>query len=181
MKLTHFQIHNYRSINDSGWIEVGALTALLGRNESGKSNLLRALHSLNPIDGLEPLNKSKDFPRHRRLEECSDNTLVVATLWELSDSDRQAIASLWPRGGTAKAVSISRHYAATRAIGFRGVANQEFDPKAILAKARKIVPAIKARATKLDADARQELESAANAFEAAIKPGADAIAWATKA
>ena len=52
MKLKQFRIQNYRSISDSGIILVGQLTSLLGRNESGKSNLLRALHSLNPSDGF---------------------------------------------------------------------------------------------------------------------------------
>jgi len=68
MRLESFRVWNYRSINDSGEIAVSRITSLLGRNESGKSNLLRALHSLNPIDGFEPLKPIKDFPRHRRLE-----------------------------------------------------------------------------------------------------------------
>lgn len=61
MKLKQFRIQNYRSITDSGLIHVGQLTSLLGRNESGKSNLLRALHSLNPSDGFKALSKVKDF------------------------------------------------------------------------------------------------------------------------
>jgi AAA15 family ATPase/GTPase len=52
MRLKSFRITNFRSINDSGDVEVSKITALLGRNESGKSNLLRALHCLNPAEGL---------------------------------------------------------------------------------------------------------------------------------
>lgn len=94
MKLKQFRIQNYRSITDSGIIHVGQLTSLLGRNESGKSNLLRALHSLNPSDGFKALSKVKDFPRHRRLEECSDTTPVVATLWELDNADRTELGKV---------------------------------------------------------------------------------------
>jgi len=55
MQLLSFRVQNYRSIIDSGEISVSRITALLGRNESGKSNLLRALHSLNPIEGFDAL------------------------------------------------------------------------------------------------------------------------------
>ena len=59
----NFRITNFRSVNDSGSIEVGQRTALVGRNESGKTNLLLALASLNPPDGLPEITFVKDFPR----------------------------------------------------------------------------------------------------------------------
>jgi len=181
MKLKQFRIQNYRSITDSGLIHVGQLTSLLGRNESGKSNLLRALHSLNPSDGLKALSKVKDFPRHRRLEECSDTTPVVATLWELDDADRTELGKIWARGGTATAVRIGRAYGDRRTVGFDGVSAQEFDAAAIKSKVRKIVPAVKAKAAKLDEQVRTVLEAAADKFDADVAPSADALAWANKA
>jgi len=181
MKLKQFRILNYRSITDSGIIHVGQLTSLLGRNESGKSNLLRALHSLNPSDGFKALSKVKDFPRHRRLEECSDNTPVVATLWELDDADRTELGKLWARGETATAVRIGRAYGDRRTVGFDGVSAQEFDAAAIRSKVRKIVPAVKAKAAKLDEQVRTVLEAAADKFDADVAPPADALAWANKA
>lgn len=181
MKLKQFRIQNYRSITDSGLIHVGQLTSLLGRNESGKSNLLRALHSLNPSDGFKTLSKVKDFPRHRRLEECSDTTPVVATLWELDDADRTELVKLWARGGTATAVRIGRAYGDRRTVGFDGVSAQEFDAAAIKSKVRKIVPAVKAKAAKLNEQVRTVLEAAADKFDADVAPSADALAWANKA
>ena len=47
----------------------------MGRNESGKSNLLRALYSLKPVEGFKALKPIKDFPRHRQPEECRDDEL----------------------------------------------------------------------------------------------------------
>lgn len=181
MKLKQFRIYNYRSISDSGPIEVAQLTALLGRNESGKSNLLRALHSLKPADDFQPLNRNKDFPRHRRLEECTDDTLVVSTIWELNDADRRELAALWARSGSAATVTISRYYGKKRTVSFSGVVAQEFDQKAITTKACKIVPAVKAKAAKLEGESRNTLGSAAEKFEAEIAAGSDAIGWATKA
>lgn len=48
MRLTQFRVRNFRSINDSGFVTTEELTAILGRNESGKSNLLLALQHINP-------------------------------------------------------------------------------------------------------------------------------------
>ncbi len=77
MRLESFRITNFRSVSDSGWVNVLQITAILGRNESGKSNLLRRLRSLNPAEGFTALKPIKDFPRHRRFEECTDETPVV--------------------------------------------------------------------------------------------------------
>ena len=49
MKLKRFRIQKYKCIHDSGWIEVGSLTALAGKNESGKTSLLKALQKINPL------------------------------------------------------------------------------------------------------------------------------------
>lgn len=89
MQLKSFRVRNFRSINDSGEVDVSRITALLGRNESGKSNVLRALHSLNPADGFKALNPIKDFPRHRKLSECNDQTPVVDSTWQLSEYEQR--------------------------------------------------------------------------------------------
>jgi predicted ATP-dependent endonuclease of OLD family len=43
-----FRVYNYRNIDDSDWIELAQVTALVGRNESGKTALLKALHKFYP-------------------------------------------------------------------------------------------------------------------------------------
>ncbi len=108
MKLTTFRITNFRSINDSGPVSVAQLTSLVGRNESGKSNLLLALRTLNPPGGRKDLNGIKDFPRHRRLSECTDNTPVVDTEWKLDAAEQAGIAILFPRATGVTHVNIGR-------------------------------------------------------------------------
>jgi predicted ATP-dependent endonuclease of OLD family len=81
MLLESFRVFNFRSIDDSGEIDVARITTLLGRNESGKTNLLLALRTLNPAEGFAALNPIKDFPRHRKLGECKDNTEVLTSRW----------------------------------------------------------------------------------------------------
>ena len=97
MKLISFQILNYRSINDSGEIAVGKLTSLVGRNEAGKSNLLLALQTLKPVGGPKDLIPIKNFPRHRRLSECGDDTPVVSTMWELDSKEQAELTAIFPR------------------------------------------------------------------------------------
>ena len=48
MDLICFRVTMYKGILDSGWVEVNPLTVLVGKNESGKTSLLKALHKLNP-------------------------------------------------------------------------------------------------------------------------------------
>lgn len=79
MKLKNFRVKNFRSVNDSGHIEVGERTALVGRNESGKTNLLVALASLNPPDGMKDMSFVKDFPRVRMPGEFSSRLIFLET------------------------------------------------------------------------------------------------------
>src|SRR5207247_7751961 len=48
MKLKKFRVTQFRSVEDSGWIEADDVTALIGTNESGKTNVLLPLWKLNP-------------------------------------------------------------------------------------------------------------------------------------
>lgn len=64
MKLTQFEIFDYQSIRSSNPVNVSDITCLVGKNEAGKTALLRALYRLNPIveeDGSYDI--MDDFPR----------------------------------------------------------------------------------------------------------------------
>ncbi|MBK5925890.1 hypothetical protein CCR87_00715 [Rhodobaculum claviforme] len=63
MILRRFRVTNFRSVIDSGWVEAGAVTALIGVNESGKTNLLLPLWKLNPARG-GAIEAISDFPKH---------------------------------------------------------------------------------------------------------------------
>jgi len=114
VQLIAFKISNYRSINDSGEIAVGKITSLVGRNESGKSNLLLALQTLNPAGGAKELSPIKNFPRHRRLAECKDDTPVVSTTWDLDQGEQAELAAMFPRAAGLTQVKIGRRYKAEK-------------------------------------------------------------------
>ena len=64
MKLERVRITNFQSIRDSTEFEVGDVTCLVGKNEAGKTALLKALYRLNPIrpsDG--EFDATIDYPR----------------------------------------------------------------------------------------------------------------------
>ena len=62
MQLTHFKVTKYRNVWDSGWIEVNKITAFVGQNEAGKSNLFEALYRINPFIPNEAYNIDEDWP-----------------------------------------------------------------------------------------------------------------------
>lgn len=64
MKLTKVRITNFQSILDSNEFEIGDVTCLVGKNESGKTALLKALYRLNPVNEEGGLfDVTDDYPR----------------------------------------------------------------------------------------------------------------------
>jgi energy-coupling factor transporter ATP-binding protein EcfA2 len=62
MQLKFFKVTKYRNIEDSGWIDVNDITAFVGQNEAGKSNLFEALYRINPFAPGEAYNIDEDWP-----------------------------------------------------------------------------------------------------------------------
>ncbi|MFK0376960.1 AAA family ATPase [Pandoraea sp. NPDC090278] len=62
MKLIKYRVTNFRSVKDSGDIEAGDVAALIGVNESGKTNLLLPLWKLNPAREGE-IQPTSDYPK----------------------------------------------------------------------------------------------------------------------
>ena len=46
LKAIGYRVQNFRNIDDSDWIKLERVTAFVGRNESGKTTLLKALHKI---------------------------------------------------------------------------------------------------------------------------------------
>ncbi|MGJ4963779.1 ATP-dependent nuclease [Bradyrhizobium sp. HKCCYLRH2060] len=173
MKLSSFWVQNFRSIEDSGWINVGDLTALVGRNESGKSNLLLALASLNPPGEMQPLNPVKDFPRSRRLEDCKNNTPVVWTWWELTPEETEQITPLL---GPLKRVAVGRPYGAQLWTDF------QTQPPALVSKKaasalKRLKPVLEPKWLAVEGEPKTHCINAWTALETA-NTTAEAKAWA---
>ncbi|MEO9262905.1 MAG: AAA family ATPase [Candidatus Baltobacteraceae bacterium] len=50
MILKRAHVRNFRCIEDSGWFGIDPITALVGKNESGKTAILQALERLKPTN-----------------------------------------------------------------------------------------------------------------------------------
>ncbi|EMW6582179.1 AAA family ATPase [Enterobacter bugandensis] len=143
MKLESFRVRNFRSVFDSGVITTEKLTAILGRNESGKTNLLLALKSLNPAEGFGKLNDIKDFPRNRKLSECTPDTPVVDTTWTLTEHELAELSAIYPRAKNITSVTICRRYnGETRYLDFNGLDGFTYDVTKIKKDVRKIAAQI---------------------------------------
>ena len=94
MRLVKVKVENYRSIEDSGWVDIEPnITAFVGKNESGKTAFLQALFKLNPIEDDAVYDEVLDFPsRLTRQRKDTDSAIPVCTAeFELSDAELDAI------------------------------------------------------------------------------------------
>jgi predicted ATP-dependent endonuclease of OLD family len=90
MQLTHFKVTRYRNVWDSGWIECNKITAFVGQNESGKSNLFEALYRINPFVPNETYSPDEDWP----VDDWGNkdaSALVCETKFSLTAAETEAL------------------------------------------------------------------------------------------
>ena len=106
-----FRVLNYRNINDSGWIPLERATVFVGRNEAGKTALLKALHKFNPATE-EPYNAQREFPRDRFTAEYRDDEdwPVCQVEFELSDEFREELGDLLNGAEIPQKAVLTRSY-----------------------------------------------------------------------
>ena len=113
MKLTakRFRVKNYRNIDDSGWIPLERVTAFVGRNEAGKTTLLKALHKFHPAIE-EPYNAQREFPRDRFTAEYKNGTdwPVCLVEFELSKSFQETLETNLGSNCIPKSATFTRYY-----------------------------------------------------------------------
>lgn len=119
MKLTKFKVEKFRSIDNSGWISVEDVVALIGENESGKTNLLIPLWKLNPavVSNENKLDLLVDYPRAEfHLIENADGTSELKTQrfivadFELEDGDVKDFHKILGNNIPITNIQLSRDY-----------------------------------------------------------------------
>jgi energy-coupling factor transporter ATP-binding protein EcfA2 len=98
MILETVRVENFKCIDDSTEFTARSLTALVGKNESGKTALLKALYRINPILPADGLFVDTEYPRRRwtgyRDRQHRVNDRVVTTTWQLEAPDLEALGGV---------------------------------------------------------------------------------------
>ena len=116
MKLTGFQVQMYKCVLDSKWINVSPLTVLVGKNESGKTTLLRALQKFNPFKP-EPYAVRDEWPRAKR-DQRTPTQIACTAEFELTPEEVSHLAALTDQGTDLSRLRISKDYAGTFEVHF---------------------------------------------------------------
>ena len=99
MELKTVQIREFRSIDNSELFDVGEITCLVGKNESGKTALLHALYKMNPlIEAHAGYSITGDYPRvnvedyrHEVKAAKRQPAIVARAKFELNEDDVKAV------------------------------------------------------------------------------------------
>ena len=109
MQLIRFRVQMYKSCQDSGWVDVSAVTALVGRNETGKTTLLKALHKFRPFKA-EPYSLNREWPRGFRGQK-DEKQRVCTCEFILSVEERDYLNTITGQRFYADTVQIAVNYA----------------------------------------------------------------------
>ncbi|MEP7024649.1 MAG: AAA family ATPase [Actinomycetota bacterium] len=119
MDLEAFRVQNYKRIEDTGWITCRDLTVLVGKNEAGKSAVLRGLSKMKPSDE-EEYDGLREFPRHRYTREFSTRDWPVASVRLRVDGhdDHAQLTAIAPDLAGVTTAEVTRFYTGGYTVGF---------------------------------------------------------------
>lgn len=119
MKIKSFRVQKFRSIVDSGSIDLqDDVTCLVGKNEAGKSALLEALYLFNPAYG-ETWDIDNQYPVWLKVQDRKkknlEDTDVISITFDIEDVDVQAVSDvLGPRVVKTQVATITEKYSQAR-------------------------------------------------------------------
>lgn len=124
MKLKSIQVKNYRSVEDSEKFSIDNITCLVGKNESGKTAILKAIEGIKPFEKNSQYDKIIDYPR-RHLSEYDarhdgSEAVVCVSEWELDGDDITALEEEFGKDCLdASIVKISKYYEDSSSWGIK--------------------------------------------------------------
>jgi predicted ATPase len=116
VKLVSVEVDHFKNILKSGGVEVQPdVTCVVGKNESGKTAFLQALHRFNPAQPNVTFNAQRQYPawlekQHRRQKDINQHAPVTCT-FQLEKSDIDAVEVVLGSGALkSTTIPISRTY-----------------------------------------------------------------------
>ncbi len=121
MQLTKVRITEFQSIQDSSEFEVGPVTCLVGKNEAGKTALLKALYRLLPVSETDGIyNVTHDYPRRSLVAyedeveaERREPATVAQAAYELEPADVTIVRNVFGPSclvDDSPSITLSRGY-----------------------------------------------------------------------
>ena len=109
VQLKTFRVKKFRNIEDSGEVELlDALTCVVGKNQAGKSALLRALHKFNP-HLPEPYDMRREWPRGQRTER-DEKQVVCEVHFTPSPQELEELGKIAGQKLSISEVVVTRNY-----------------------------------------------------------------------
>jgi hypothetical protein len=113
------------------------------------------------------------------MSECTPDTPVVKTLWELDAAEQGKLASVFPRAKGVTQVAVGRSYkAGNRWVGLQGLNDLRFNHSANVTKFHKLKSTLAIVAEKLEAGPKSNLDAAITNAETALSKDGDPLDWA---
>ncbi|MET7312778.1 AAA family ATPase [Streptomyces sp. NPDC005571] len=99
MQLTQVRSRLFRNIVDSGDVDIAPdVTALVGKNESGKTALLSAIYRFHPVYPEHSFALGQDYPRWRKVKDTRSGQIndakPITCTFTLDDEDLKAVADV---------------------------------------------------------------------------------------
>jgi predicted ATPase len=100
MRLVKIQIQRFRNFTDAQTMQVEPdVTCLIGKNESGKTTILKALHRLNPANNADAVFAlAEEYPRRRlvqdRRKEQLENVEPITAWFSLEQQDLERVGAI---------------------------------------------------------------------------------------
>lgn len=109
--LSKFRVTNFRSVIDSDWIDTEDVTALIGENEAGKTNILLPLWKLKPSGGGE-INLVDDMPRslYAEMREHPNQHTFIRAVFILTDEEISFLEKFGIDRGKVTHIEVSRKF-----------------------------------------------------------------------
>ena len=166
MEMAKVQVQNYKSIVDSGEVNIDPkLTVVIGKNEQGKSNFLQALKSFNADDKYLP----RDLTNHLRplLEKKPSKSVPIVTLWlKLNSDDLEKLRKIVGNISNIEYLKAVKFYGNNYSFTIIDAENKEkevqYKPLEIVKQVEKFKSAITELSTKLTIHAARKPEFGKN-------------------
>lgn len=116
MRLSQATVKSFKSVYDSNQINLeDDVTALVGKNESGKTAVLQAMYRMNPLTSGHPTSfeELRDYPRRYRARDRGKipTTSPVSMIFELDDDDVAAFVGRFGEGTISEhSFTVGRRY-----------------------------------------------------------------------